>query len=336
MSCPAARFISTHLITAPQESEMSSEDEVREPRDPARMILVIIVAIIVVAVGALGYVYYTSRDGGGGTPRAIVSGDSVTLDYIGTLPDGRVFDTSLLSVAKDDANYSKSLTFTLRSDDSYKAFSMTAGNYGSGGTIKGFALGVLGLHVGDQELIEVPQEDGYPLLPEMLTTFNLTDELPITQVMTEDQYRSSFGIEPISLDVVTHPFWQWNVQVANVSGGLVTIKSQPTLGESVYPYGNPNVASNPSGWEIKVVGYDPAADGGAGIITISNMVTAADVYNVKGTDNSGNNIIIWSFDDVNKTFQVHRSSSDLGYNAEVAGRTLFFEVTIVKVEAGLS
>ncbi len=315
---------------------MGSENEVRAPRDHTRMILVIIVATIVVAIGALGYVYYSSSGGGSGTPRAIISGDSVTLNYIGTLPDGRVFDTSLLSVAKDDANYSKSLTFTLRSDDSYKAFTMTAGNYGSGGTIKGFALGVLGLHVGDQELIEVPPEDGYPLLPEMLTTFNLTDELPITEVMTEDQYRASFGVEPIVLDVVTHPFWQWNVQVAEVSGGFVTIKSQPTLGESVYPYGNPNAASDAAGWEIKVVGYDTAADDGVGRITISHLVTATDVYNVKGTDSSGNAIIVWSFDDVNQTFQVHRSSKDAGYNAEVAGRTLFFEVTIVKVEAGLS
>ena len=336
MSCPAARFISTHPITAPQESEMGSEDEVREPRDPARIILVIIVAIIVVAVGALGYVYYTSRGGGGGIPIAIISGDSVTLNYIGMLPDGRVFDTSLSSVAEDDSNYTKSLTFTLRANDSYTPFTMTAGNYGSGGTIKGFALGVLGMHVGDQKIIEVPPEDGYTLLPEMLTTFNVTDKLPITEVLSEDQFRSIFGIEPISMDVVTHPFWQWDVLVAEVSGGLVTIKSQPTLGGSVYPFGNPNLSTGSSGWEVKIVGYDPAADGGIGRITIQNMLTPDDVYNVKGSDSSGNAVIIWSFDETNQTFQVHRSSSDNGYNAEVSGRTLFFDVTIVKVVAGLS
>jgi FKBP-type peptidyl-prolyl cis-trans isomerase 2 len=331
MTVTAGRFISGHHITAPQESTMASEPEPKKPRDRTRMALVLVLAAIVVSVGTIGYATYIGGRAGGGTQRAIINGDTVTLDYIGMLPDGRVFDTSILSVAKDNANYTKSLTFTLRSDDSYKPLSMTAGNYGAGGTIKGFALGVLGMHVGDQKLIEVPPEDGYPLLPDMLTTFNLTDHIPITQVMTEDQFSSTFGVEPISMDVVTHPFWQWNVLVTEVSGGLVTIKSEPSVGQSVYPYGNPNSATAPGGWEIKVIGYDPTADGGIGSITIRNMVTAADVYNVKGTDSSGNALIIWSFDEMNQTFQVHRSDSSIGYNAELAGRTLYFEVTVVSV-----
>ena len=314
---------------------MGSEEQ-REPRNPTRMILVLIVAVIVVAVGAAGYAAYTGGSHKGGPPRAIISGDSVTLNYIGTLPDGRVFDTSIASVAEDNANYSKSLTFTLRSNDTYKPFTMTAGNYGSGGTIKGFALGVIGMHVGDQEVIEVPPEDGYPLIPMMLSTVNVTDTLPITQVMTVDQFRAAFNVEPIAMNVLTHPFWQWNVLVVSVSGGFVTIKSQPVLGESVFPYGNPNSANSPSGWEVKIVGYDPTADGGVGRITIRNMVTAADVYNMKGEDSSGNALIVWSFDETNQSFQIHHSDSAIGYNAEVAGRTLFFEVTIVKVVAGLS
>jgi FKBP-type peptidyl-prolyl cis-trans isomerase 2 len=336
MTSSATRFISTHHITAPQESKMGSETEHKEPRDPAKMVLVMIVAALVVAVGAIGYVIYTNGGSGSGTQRAIISGDIVTLNYIGMLPDNRVFDTSLWYVAENDGLYPKSLTFSLRSNDSYTPFSMTAGNYGEGGTIKGFALGVLGLHVGDQKLIEVPPEDGYPIYPQMLTTFNITDHIPITQVMSENQFRSVFSVEPVELDVLTHPFWQWSVLVADVSGGFVTIKSQPTIGQSVYPYGNPNLATSPSGWEIKVTGYDPAADGGIGRITIRNMVSAEDVYNVKGTDGSGNALIIWSFDETNQTFQIHSSNTTSGYNAEVAGRTLFFEVTIVTVVAGES
>jgi len=315
---------------------MGTEVEQKKPRDPAKMVMALIVVAIVVAVGAIGYVIYTRGGDSGEAQRTIVSGDIVTLDYIGTLPDGRVFDTSILSVAYDDANYSKSLTFTLRDNDSYEPFEMTAGNYGSGGTIKGFALGVLGLQAGDQKTIEVAPEDGYALLPAMLTTFNVTDQVPITELMTVSQYRSFFGVEPIELDVESHPFWEWDVLVAEVSGGFVTIKSQPTIGQSVYPYGNPNSETDPSGWEIRVVGYDPSADGGIGEITIQNMVSAEDVYNVMGTDSSDNAIIIWSFDEVSQTFQVHSSDSDYGYNAEVSGRTLFFEVTIVKVEAGSS
>jgi FKBP-type peptidyl-prolyl cis-trans isomerase 2 len=315
---------------------MGTDTERKKPRDPAKMMMALIVVAIVVACGAIGYVIYTRGGDDGGNQRTIVSGDTVTLDYIGMLPDGRVFDTSLWAVAQDDANYSKSLTFKLRDNESYEPFPMTAGNYGSGGTIKGFALGVIGLQVGDQKLIEVAPEDGYPLLPEMLITFNVTDHIPITEIMTEDEYRGFFNAEPIKLDVIDHPFWGWNVLVADVSGGYVTVKSQPTVGQSVYPYGNPNLGTDPSGWEIKVVGYDPSADGGIGQITIRHMVTAEDVYNVMGTDSADNALIIWSFDSDNQTFQVHRSYSDIGYNSEVSGRTLFFEVTIIKVEAGSS
>lgn len=316
---------------------MGSESEKKKPRDISQMILVLIVAAIVVAVGAIGYVLYSnSKASETSASRAIANGDTVTLDYIGRLPDGRVFDTSMLSVATDDGQYPKSLTFTLRSNDSYKAFSMTAGNYGSGGTIKGFALGVLGLRVGEHEMIEVPPENGYPLNPEMLTTLDVTDTIPITQVFTEDQFQSAFDTAPIKFDVLTHPFWKWSVLVANVSDGLVTVKSQPTVGQSVYPYGNPNILTPPSGWEIKVIGYDPSADDGIGRITIKNILSAEDVFNVKGTDSNNNALIIWSFDDANQTFQIHRSVSSTGYNAEIAGRTLFFEVTIVKVVAATS
>jgi len=315
---------------------MGSDVEQKKPRDPARMVMTIIVVAIVVAFGAIGYVLYTRGGSGGGSQRTIVSGDAVTLDYIGMLPDGRVFDTSLLSVANDNSNYPKSLTFALRDNDSYKPFSMTAGNYGSGGTIKGFALGVLGLQVGDQKTIEIAPEDGYPLFAERVTTFNITDKIPITELMTEDQFRSFFAIEPVELDVAIHPFWGWSVLVAEVSGGTVTLKSQPTVGQSVYPYGNPNVGTTPTGWEIKVTGYDPAANAGVGEITIQNMISSEDVYHVMGEDSSGNALVIWSFDAAAQTFQVHSSYSESGYNAEISGRPLIFEVTIIEVEAGQS
>lgn len=337
MTRPAARFISAHHITAPQEFTMGSETKKAGPRDPRRIAFVMMVAAIVIAVGAVGYVMYSNSTASKSVaPRAIIAGDSVTLDYIGRLPDGRVFDTSLWYVSQDDALYPKSLTFTLRANSSYTPFTMTAGNYGAGGTIKGFALGVLGLYEGDHELIEVPPDEGYPIVPQLLTTFNITDTIPITTVMTEDQFSSYFSKSPVAMDVLTHPFWQWSVLVAQVANGLVTLKSQPYVGESVYPYGNPNLATSPSGWAIKVIGYDPAADGGVGRITIKNVVTASDVYNVRGIDSQGDSLIIWSYDDTNQTFQVNKSDTTHGYNAEVSGRTLFFEITINKVVAGVS
>jgi FKBP-type peptidyl-prolyl cis-trans isomerase 2 len=315
---------------------MGSGTEKRVPRDLTRLAFVAVIVGIVLAGSAIGYVSYTSWTASSSTaPRAIIAGDKVTLEYIGRLPDGRVFDTSIASVAQDDALYPKSLTFTLRDNSSYTPFTMTAGYYGSGGTIKGFAQGVIGLHVGDHVIIDVPPDEGYPLVPSMVTTFNVTDTIRIVDVMSVAQFTSLFGIAPVAMEVVTHPFWQWQVLVSEVANGTVVLRNEPYIGENVYPYGNPNM-NPPSGWQIRVIGYDPSADNGSGAITIKNMVTPSDVYYVKGEDSNGNALIIWSFDEQNQTFQVHRSDSANGYNAEVAGRTLYFEITIAQVVAGVS
>jgi len=310
---------------------MGGEQENKGPRDIGSMLLALIVAGIVVLAGAVVYLAYSSSKKGGAEPYAIVSGDSVTMNYIGMFPDGRVFDTSLLSVAQDDANYPKSLTFSLRSNDSYEPFTMTAGLYGSGGTIKGFALGVLGLHVGDYKIVEILPEDAYPVDANMLRTVNLTQTVPVKEVYTYSTFKSSFNTDPIPLSTLSHFFWKWKVLVASVEGDIVTVLNQPTAGSTVYPFGDPT-ASDPYGWGVYVTSYDPLADSGNGIITVENVISAEDVYNVKGTDSGGGTFIVTGYDEANGTFQIHVSNSSSGYNGEIAGRTLFFEITIISVE----
>lgn len=312
---------------------MGEKPQANEPRDPASMLLVLIIAGIIVAAGAVAYVVYVnSQRIASGTPYAVVSGDSVTLNYIGRFSDGRVFDTSIASVAQNDSMYPKSLTFTLRSNESYEPFTMTAGNYGSGGTIKGFALGVLGLHVGDYKIIEIAPEDAYPVIPALLNWVNVTENIPVKEVYSVSSFKSYFNTEPIPLATYSHYFWNWEVVVASVSGDVVTVLNQPTAGSSVYPFGNPTATDNPSGWEVRVLAYDPLADGGNGKITVQNMVSVEDVYNVKGTDSDGGTFVVSAFNSTDGTFQINRSDSKSGYNGEIAGRALFFEVTIISVE----
>jgi len=312
---------------------MGGETRTKEPRDTGSILFALIVAGIVVAAGAVAYVVYlNSQRLAEGTPYEILAGDQVSVDYVGRFSDGRVFDTSILSIAQNDTLYPKSLTFSLRANDTYKPLSMKAGNYGSGGTIKGFALGVIGLHAGDYRIIEVPPDEGYPVDPTRLTTVNLTEEVSVVEVYNLANYVDYFGTAPVLFSTQTHYFWKWPVFIANVTGDSVMILNQPTVGSSVYPFGDPNSASDPSGWEVRVMSYDPSANGGIGEITVRNMVTADDVYNVKGTDISGTVFIVDAFDATNESFQIHWSNSDTGYNAELAGRTLFFEITIVSVE----
>ena len=311
---------------------MESDSKPQKFRDPQKVFMALLIAGIVVSVGAIGYILYSGTGGSHiQSTSAIASGDSVKLNYVGTLADGRVFDTSLRDVAYDDVSYPKSLTFSHRENTSYTVFTMTAGKYGAGGTIKGFALGVIGMHVNETKLIEVQPADGYSVDPTMVMTKDLVEEIGATETYSAQDFASRFGTEPILMRTVSHFFWGWDARIVYNSSAQVTIKLMPTVGQVVYPFGNPDDPSVPSGWPIVVESYDPFASGGAGSIVIRHQLTSADVYNVRGFDVDGVEFVVSGFNSTDGTFQMHRVVTTSGYNGELAGRTLFFEVTVVEI-----
>lgn len=313
---------------------METSPKPAEPRDPQKIIMAVLVAAIVLSFGAIGYVLYErSRASEETELTAIASGDSVTMNYIGRLADGRVFDTSMVDVAWDDVGYPKSLTFSKRSNDSYSPFVMTAGLYGPGGTIKGFALGVLGMYPGQVKTIAVSPDEGYAIDPEKLHTFDLRQVVPATETLLESEFFDYFSVEPIPLRVLTHYYWDWDVRVISVADGLVTFKYEPVVGQVVAPFGNPDSTTDPVGWYVRVEAYDPYANDGMGTVTVQHLISASDVLNKKGTDLAGETFILWSMDVANQTFQIHMSDSATGYNAEVSGRELFFEITIISARS---
>lgn len=311
---------------------MESEPRPQKLGDHQKVFMALLIAGIVVSVGAIGYVLYS---GSGGShvqsTLAVASGDSVAVNYIGTLADGRVFDTSLNSVASDDVSYPKSLTFSHRESASYTVFTMTAGNYGAGGTIKGFALGVIGMHVNDTKLIEVLPADGYAVDPTMVATKNLAEEIGATETYSAQSFTDRFGVEPILMRTVTHFFWGWDAQIVYNSSAQVTIRLMPTVGQVVYPFGNPDDPDVPSGWPVVVESYDPLAKGGTGSIVIRHQLASVDVYHVRGFDLDNAEFVVSDVNLANGTFEVHKVDTAKGYNGELAGRMLFFEVTVVKI-----
>lgn len=312
---------------------METSSKPDRPRDTEKTIMTILVAAIVLSAGVIAYVLYDrSLEVEAEELTAIATGDKVTMNYVGRFADGRVFDTSYLEVAWDDVSYPKSLTFTRRTNDSYGPFLMTAGLYDApGGTIKGFALGVLGMYPGQTKTIAVSVDEGYALNPTRLVTYGLSQVLVATETMTESSFRGYFTLEPIPMRVMPHYFWGWDIRVISVSDGLVTFKHEPTVGQMVTPFGNPDSSTNPTGWYVRVDAYDPAANGGQGTVTARHLITPSDVLKVKGVDAEGNTFILWDFDEGNQTFQVHVSDATTGYNAEISGRELFFDVAILSV-----
>ena len=313
---------------------MAGETEAdRSPRDPTRVFLALVAVAVVVSVGIVGYVVYdNSQSHSMETSDPVEMGDLVSLNYIGSFSNGWVFDTSLLDVATNDVLYPKSLTFTLRDNDSYAPFDMTAGLYNAqGGTIKGFALGVLGLRVGDTHTIEVPPEDGYAVDPEMIETVDIVQHINATETMPETTFRTLFSIEPVVMDRVPHYIWTWDVLILEVSFGVVTYKHVPDVGQVVYPFGDPTDDDDPSGWPCLVESYSPSANDGIGEVVVRHQVTEDDVYGVQGTLYTGQPFILSGYDAANGTIEIHKSNPETGYNGEISGRTLYFEVTILAI-----
>ena len=82
-------------------------------------------------------------------PNAAANGDTVYVDYTGSLQDGTVFDTSIQSVAQK-AN--------LPPRPSYSPLNFVVG---AGQMIQGFDEAVVGMKAGDEKTVTIPPEKAY-------------------------------------------------------------------------------------------------------------------------------------------------------------------------------
>jgi peptidylprolyl isomerase len=82
--------------------------------------------------------------------KPVENGDTISVDYVGKLEDGTVFDTSEKEAASEAGIYNQMrdyepLTFTV----------------GAGQMIKGFDEGVVGMKVGEEKTLVIPPEEAY-------------------------------------------------------------------------------------------------------------------------------------------------------------------------------
>jgi FKBP-type peptidyl-prolyl cis-trans isomerase 2 len=82
--------------------------------------------------------------------RAVKSGDTVQVDYVGRLEDDTVFDTSIKEVAQEAGIYNQGRN--------YSPLTFTAG---AGQMIPGFDEGVIGMKVGEEKTLTIPPEKAY-------------------------------------------------------------------------------------------------------------------------------------------------------------------------------
>jgi FKBP-type peptidyl-prolyl cis-trans isomerase 2 len=268
------------------------------------------VVILVIAILGVYYGYVVPKFAA--PPLRAQSGDQVQVNYIGTLAEnGLVFDTSLQSIALDNASYAKAFMFSWR--ESWTPLSVTIG---SGGVVPGFDTGIQGLAIGDSRTIVVPPALGYgPADPTKILVKSLNESVPVRLTMDTSSFVATYQTTAVSGSNVTDPFWGWTATVS-VAGTIVTVTNSPIPGQVVRPYG---------AWDAQVVSIDDAANAGQGAILVHHLLTSAMVDRV-GLKRAGGNVV----------FVVTAVDPDVGtytlnYNAPTKGRTLVFQVTMLSI-----
>jgi FKBP-type peptidyl-prolyl cis-trans isomerase 2 len=239
-------------------------------------------------------------------------GDTVTVDYVGSFENGLVFDTSLASVATDNASRPKAFAFSWR--NSWQPLPIRS--VGSGEVVKGFDQGIQGLAVGDSKTLTVPPEQAYgPADPTKIQVKPLLESVPVRVTMNASAFRSTYGTDPVSGTAVKDPLWGWDATV-DVAESFVTVTNSPTPGDLVHPRG---------AWDARVLSIDSGADNGVGRVEVRHLLDAGSADRVGGRSSSG------SVEFVVTAVDLEAGTYTVNFNNPVLGRTLVFQVTMVHI-----
>ncbi|MBM4237864.1 MAG: FKBP-type peptidyl-prolyl cis-trans isomerase [Euryarchaeota archaeon] len=303
---------------------MSLRELRTDMRAAYNLTFIILIVILLVSASSVVILAYQGGQGSQSSPLEKAKwGDTVKVDYIGKLRDGRVFDTSLWGVASNDALYPKSLSFSLRNQSAYFPLEF---RIGTGQMIRGFENGILGMAVGETKVLTIAPKDGYGQLNESkLLTIPLVEEMPVFETLNTSAFVSEFSVTPVVGLSLKDPKWGWDLTVIEVSmrADRVVIANSPVLGESYKVFGDPE-GSSPTGWYAEVEYFDSSANGGAGLIMVRHHLTPSDAGYFEGVDQAGQTFIVHEVDESSGTVV-------LNYNLEVVGKTLYFTVTLVAI-----
>jgi len=272
------------------------------------------IGVIILVIAILGVYYGYVVPKFGTPPLRAQSGDHVQVNYIGTFSDtGLLFDTSLQSVATDNATYAKAFMF------SWHAWQPLPVTIGSGGVVKGFDLGIQGLAVGDSKAIVVPPSLGYGAAdPTKFVVKPLFESVAVRVTMSTADFAATYRTSPVSGMNVTDPFWGWT-QTVSVAGSIVTLTNSPVPGELVRPYG---------AWNAEVLSIDDAANGGQGVILVHHRLDPTLIDRV-GQKTAGKVVFVLT------SVDLAAGTYTLDFDTPTKGRTLVFQVTIVQINRPL-
>lgn len=286
----------------------------RDVTGAVNVLLIVLIAVLMVSASTVVILIYQGEQSEEGSGDVVTAGQTIKVNYIGKLLDGRVFDTSLITVANDDAAYPKTLSFTKRSNSSYTPLSFEVG---AGRMIAGFDEAVVGMKVGETKTVTLAPDEAYGEMdPAKLVTFQLTETVPLLMTFTASSFKAEYGVDAAQGLTVSDPMYGWDATVFEYDeqADRVTVKNVPTLNALYHIYGTGSV-----GWNVKVTGVDSNAN----LVTIEHQLDEADSDMIKGTDGTSTFFII----DVDET----NGTAVRNYNTELLGKSLVFTITIVSI-----
>lgn len=299
---------------------------------PSRILLVVLVVVTLAAAGGGAAFVYEHNKTKAATPILVVrEGDNVTVNYIGIFgsgaQSGRVFDTSVYSVATNNLSYPKSLEYQSRGapsaytplpvhvGPSAPSGGYTIGNLTFGSVVTGFWQGLLGLPGNRSSTIVVPPNLGYGSLnTSCISTAPLAYTVPVLVPVPAASFASLYpnGTAAVGAEF-PDPTYGWNDSVFAVNSSTVTLQSLPSVGFRVSPNGLPFVVSNLN----------------ATTISLTSQLTPADAGLVLGHIPTGGLCGATKF--IVSSVNLSTGTFTENYNPEVQGETLDFVVTVVDI-----
>lgn len=290
-------------------------DKIFEKEVKMKKILILLAAMMLLLSGCI--------DQKTGNQKTVKLGDNVSVDYTGSL-NGRVFDTSIESVAKESNLYISNKT--------YEPIPFTVGK---GQLIKGFDKGIIGMKVGESKALVIPPDKAYgPKNPLLIQTIPVILKVPIIRTFQKvievpfDQFNSMFGVGHKIGDSVKIPDVNINLTILNISTtSNVSVSYNLSVGDNIS-------AGVP--WNDIVIKVDDKN------ITVKSEVEKNVTFQLKGDpwtttvvniDSDNMTLMRNSIPDTsvqNGSIRIHFNDTyiTMDRNNELAGETLNFNVTI--------
>lgn len=301
---------------------------------PSILVPLLLIVVVVIAAGVgTGLLYEYNHPKTTPAQRTVAVGDNITVNYIGTLgtgpQSGRVFDTSLYSVASNNVSYPKTVEYAHYGTPSqftplpvHVGLNAPASGYSLDGltfgtVVTGFWQGLLGLPVNHTATISIPPNLGYGGAdPACFVTRPLVVTVPVLVTVTPAQFTQLYPRANATVGTeFSDPTYAWTDLVVSTNSSAVVVENLPSLGFSI-PGKN---------WPVVVTALN------ATTITVTNQLNVADAGRVGGVsgarvcafESSAGNFVVSSVDLVSGTY-----TED--FNPEVVGQTLIFQVTVVQ------